>query len=112
MKDDRFYLLHIRDAARRATGYAALGKDRFDAEPMIQDALMRTLEIIGEAVKHLSEVSRQAKPEIPWKRIAGMRDVLIHHYFGVDAATVWETATQHVPVLLAAIEEMLADGEA
>ena len=90
MRDDRAYLLHIRDCADRILLYISEGHDSFLADPKTQDAVMRNLEIIGEAVKNLSEELREQHPNIPWKRIAGMRDVLIHHYFDVKIGIVLE----------------------
>jgi uncharacterized protein with HEPN domain len=78
VKDDRVYLQHIRDAIGRLMTYTKEGREVFLADPQIQDAVARNLEIVGEAVKHLSEELRQRHPDIPWKRIAGMRDELIH----------------------------------
>ncbi|HFE52539.1 MAG TPA: DUF86 domain-containing protein, partial [Bacteroidetes bacterium] len=66
---------------------------------MVQDAVVRQLEIIGEATRHLSKEFRSAHPAIPWSEIAGMRDKLVHDYFGVDLEIVWETAFRDVPAL-------------
>lgn len=74
---------------------------------MIQDAVIRNLEVIGEAVKGLSESLRQANPDVPWKQVAGMRDVLIHHYFGVKLDTVWMVVIDHLPKLKQRVEELL-----
>lgn len=70
--------------------------------------MIRNLEIIGEAVKHLSDATTDRRPEIPWKQIAGMRDVLIHHYFGVKLDAVWEVVEQHLGPLAEAIEYLLS----
>ncbi|WP_371879073.1 HepT-like ribonuclease domain-containing protein [Candidatus Chloroploca mongolica] len=69
--------------------------------------MIRQLEIIGEAVKQLSEPLRRQYPHLPWRYIAGMRDKLIHHYFRVDLDQVWLTATGDVPVLQQAIEQII-----
>jgi uncharacterized protein with HEPN domain len=74
-----------------------------------QDAVIRNLEVVGEAVKNLSQQFRDQHPQVPWKRVAGMRDLLIHRYFGVKLETVWEVVTTELPGLRAAIEAMLAD---
>lgn len=66
---------------------------------MVQDAVVRPLEIIGEAVKHLSADYRDCYPQVRWRDIAGMRDKLIHDYFGVDMEAVWRTVEEDVPPL-------------
>ena len=109
MKDDRIYLQHIRDAISRILSYTASGREAFLATPQAQDAVIRNLEIIGEAVKHLSAELRQQHPGIPWKRIAGMRDEMIHEYFGVDLRIVWNVIEQHLPVLSQGVTRLLSD---
>jgi uncharacterized protein with HEPN domain len=108
MKDDRAYLLHVRDAIERIRSYTSEGRDAFMADTRTQDAVIRNIEIIGEAVKRLSEDSRSRRPDIPWSQIAGMRDVLIHHYFGVKLETVWEVVDQNLSPLRMAVEDVLA----
>ena len=109
MKDDSVYLRHIRDALGDISTYTAAGRDVFFAERMRQDATLRKLEIIGQAVKNLSDHSRLREPDIPWKRIAGMRDKVIHDYFGVNLEIVWAVVEQELPRLAAAIDRLLAD---
>ncbi len=74
---------------------------------MVQDAVIRNFEIIGEATKQLSKDFRVRHNYIPWKEIAGMRDVLIHDYIGVDVWAVWETAKKYIPELHQNIENIL-----
>lgn len=109
MNRDRSYLLHIRDAIARIEQYAGHGREAFLGEPHWQDAIIRQLEIVGEATKHLSRDFRDGHPGIPWQRIGGPRDVLIHDYMGVDLETVWEIVRQRLPelknVVLAALAE-------
>jgi len=76
---------------------------------LLQDGVIRQLEIIGEATKRLSKSLRQQYAEVPWQDIAGMRDKLIHDYFGVDVDTVWLTATEDVLGLREKIKEILSD---
>ena len=83
------YLRHIRDALLAVHEYTTEGRTGFFASKMIQDAVLRNLEVIGEAVKGLDDDVTNRAQDIPWRRIAGMRDVLIHHYFGVDLQVVW-----------------------
>ena len=85
MKDDRVYLEHIHDALGDIATYTAAGREVFLAERMRQDATLRKLEVIGQAVKNLSEGTKSRQPQIPWKQIAGMRDKVSHDYFGVKS---------------------------
>ncbi len=109
MKEDDVYLAHIRDAIDRIEAYTSGGRERFFAESVVQDAVIRNLEVIGEAVKGLSDDLRSAHPDVPWKQIAGMRDVLIHHYFGVKLETVWQVVIEHLPPLRQRVQQLLDD---
>ncbi len=88
-KDPQVYLAHIRDAIQMIREYTKDGKDAFFRDRKTQDAVIRNLEIIGEAVKVLPAEMTARHEAVPWKNIAGMRDQLIHHYFGVDLKLVW-----------------------
>ncbi len=107
MKDDRVYLAHIRDALDRVAAYTTGGRDAFFSDPRTQDAVVRNLEIVGEAAKRLSEASRARAPDIPWKVVAGMRDKLIHEYFGVNLEIVWQVVESQAPGLRHRVEELL-----
>ena len=111
MKDDRFYLLHIRDAIADVRSYAEAGRDAFFGERMRQDGVIRKLEVIGEAVKGLSADTRARFPDIPWRQIAGMRDKMIHEYFGVNLELVWAVVERDLPGLERAVNALLADAE-
>ena len=101
VRDDQVYLAHIRDALQQISAYTAgMDYDGFLGNRMAQDAVIREFEIVGEATKNLSESFREDHPLIPWKDLAGFRDKLIHQYFGVDLATVWQSVVDDVPVLL------------
>jgi len=76
---------------------------------MIQDAAVRNIELIGEAVKNLSDEAKSSHPEIPWQRIARMRDKVIHHYFRLDLSLVWEVVEKHIPQLQTTVETMLKE---
>lgn len=110
MKDDRVYLEHIRASLSRIIEFTREGKGVFLADAKTQDAVIRNLEIVGEAVKQLSESFKENHPEIEWRRISGMRDFLIHVYFGVNLDTVWKVVEDHVPVVLTLVERELTGG--
>ncbi len=91
-RDLTVYLDDILESIERIREYAdGMELDDFKANGQTQDAVLRRLEIIGEAVKNIPETVRARHPKLPWKEIAGMRDVLIHAYFGVNMARVWKT---------------------
>lgn len=89
MKREEFYLQHIAFCINRIEEYTQHGHEAFLSSPLIQDAVIRNFEIIGEAVKRLSSEFCNTHSEIPWHRIARFRDVLIHQYFAVDLDQVW-----------------------
>ena len=99
----------MRDALTSILEYTRGGRDSFIQSRMIQDAVVRNLEVVGEAVKRLDEATRARAPEIPWRRIAGMRDVSIHDYFGVDLEIVWNVVQEEAPPLLVVVTRLLAE---
>ena len=107
MKDDRVYLLHIQDSLGNIREYTNSGREFFFKDRKTQDAVVRNLEIIGEAVKHISPSLTMSHPSIPWKQIAGMRDKLIHEYFGVDLNLVWDVVATGLPEFDRKISEIL-----
>jgi uncharacterized protein with HEPN domain len=107
LKSDRPYLLHILDAIGRIEAYTGEGHDRFLLDVRTQDAILRNLEVIGEAVKSLSDALKAQYPDIAWRRIAGMRDRLIHQYFKVSLELVWNVSTEHLHGLRQAINDAL-----
>lgn len=107
MSKDRLYLESIRDCLERIAEYTASGESSFMASRLIQDGVIRNLEVIGEATKNLGPELRAASPEIPWRQIAGMRDVLIHDYLKVNLARVWRTVVIDLPPLQEAVLRLL-----
>ncbi|RMF57484.1 MAG: DUF86 domain-containing protein [Calditrichaeota bacterium] len=106
--DDKVYLHHILDAIDRIENYLRdRSREEFERETLLQDAVIRQLEIIGEATRHRTEELREQYPEIPWQDMVGMRNKLIHDYLGVDVELVWVTATEDLPDLREQIEIIL-----
>lgn len=99
MKRDQLYLKHILNAIAKINDYVSVGYDDFMSHSHWQDAVIRQLEIIGEATKQTSTDLRVLHPEVPWRRIAGLRDVLIHDYMGVDLDAVWQITQKDIPEL-------------
>ncbi|MBI3992460.1 MAG: DUF86 domain-containing protein [Candidatus Lambdaproteobacteria bacterium] len=109
MKDDRVYLLHMRDALLQLKSYHAEGMDNFFGDRKTQDATVRNFEVLGEAAKNLSPTFREQHVHVPWKPIAGLRDKLIHEYFAVNLELIGDVLEEQIPSLLDAIEAMLRD---
>lgn len=106
-KDPRVYLAHILECAQKIERYTKGGEKEFHNDTMLQDAVIRNFEIIGEAAKRVPEAYRRAYSQIPWRLMAGFRDVLIHAYEGVDLKRVWWIVRQDLPVVKEAIEKLL-----
>jgi len=102
-------LRDILEAARLISSYVA-GTDevQFRRDTQKQDAIIRRIEIIGEATLHLSDETRQAIPQLPFRRMRGMRNVIAHDYAGVNLQIVWDVATVYVPELLTVLEQFFA----
>ncbi len=100
MKDDKVYFLHIIDAMEAIESFIE-GKSQADflKDRLLQDGVVRNLEVIGEAAKNLSKTAKAKCPDIEWQKVSGMRDILIHQYFGVDLENVWRVVINRLPEL-------------
>lgn len=109
MPSDRERLLDILEAAERIASYTEEGRERFERDELVQVWVVHHLEILGEAARGISEELRARHPEVHWKAAVGMRDVLVHHYFGVDVDVVWATVTRDLPILVEHVRAILED---
>jgi uncharacterized protein with HEPN domain len=107
MSNDHAYLMHIRDSLHEVqTFIQGESYESFLENRMVQNAVMRSFEVVGEAARRVSTELRRAHPEVPWRLMSDFRNKLIHDYFGLDLAVIWRTATEDTPVLLQQIEEL------
>ena len=106
-RDYRLFLDDIRESCEKILRYTqGMAKVQFEADEKTQDAVVRNLEIIGEAVKHLPEEVRNRYPQVEWRKIAGLRDVVVHHYFGINKDIVWDIVENKVPQLLVQLKQV------
>lgn len=111
-RSDSEFLQDIREALDRSIGYiAGMTYESFISDTKTQDAVIRNLEILGEATKNLSEELRAKYPNVPWRNMAGARDRLIHHYFGTNLDIVWQIVTHELPQVASQIETIDESGE-
>jgi hypothetical protein len=108
-EDPQFFIEDIFISIERIRSYTSgMTREEFGRDSKTQDAVIRNLEILGEAAKNIPYSFKKKYPEVPWKRIAGMRDKLIHHYFGVSLDIVWATVTDDIPEIRPALVKIHA----
>ena len=107
IKSDLAYIDHILDCIRKIRKFSkGLTLKEFEKNELVQDAIIRNIEIIGEASKKISADIKKTYYEIPWKEVVGMRDKLIHDYLGVDTKVVWKTIKEDIPALERHLKEI------
>ncbi len=107
-KDPRIFLKHILESIKEIEEFIkGISEEEFSRDIKTQDAVVRRIEIIGEAVKNLPLSFRKKYPEVEWREIAAMRDKLTHHYFGIEMSIVWETSKKDLPKLKKQVSKIL-----
>lgn len=105
------FLIDILEAGERIARYITdLEYEDFLASQLVRDAVMRNLQIIGEAVKRLTPALKAGHPDLPWREMAGLRDRVVHDYFGIDYEIVWNVIAEELPILILQID-VIAESE-
>jgi len=99
VKDDRLYLIHIKECIERVITYTEEGKDVFFADTKTQDAVMRNLQVLAESTQRLSDSLKEMHPEVDWRSISGFRNIAVHEYLSIDVKRIWDIVEQDLPVL-------------
>jgi uncharacterized protein with HEPN domain len=108
VKDDKLYLIHIREWIQRIEDYlGGGGKEAFMASNMVQDAIIRNLQLLSESTMRISDELQATHPEVEWFKIRGFRNVLVHDYLGVDLERVWNILENDLSKLKSAVEKMI-----
>lgn len=109
----RLYVVDMKACCQRIAEYTAgLDREDFLSRRLVYDATLRNLELLGEAARNVPEQARALAPEIPWRRIVGVRNVLIHGYLGIDDDIIWDIVRNEVEKLLMALEKLEAENTA
>ena len=103
---DRVLLAHMRDCLNRIHEYTNAERSGFDASRLVQDAVIRNLQTLAESSQRLSNEIKSTEPLIPWRELAGFRNVIVHGYLGVDLGAVWLVVEQDLPELAGAVDRM------
>ena len=113
MKDDGtknyLYINHILECVEYVQKWYLAGKEEFLANEMLHEAIIRKLQLIGESSKRLSEKARKLCPEVPWHKIFGFRNVVVHEYLELDVDIIWDLIGNDIPILKTAMQKLLKE---
>lgn len=104
MKDDRLYLIHVRECIERIEQYTLGGKDTFFTDVKTQDAVLRVLQTLAESTQRISDALKASHPEVDWRNISAFRNVVVHGYLSIDLQRIWDIVESDLPDLKAKIE--------
>lgn len=107
MRSDQEKLLDILEACDRIERYVNFGRERFDQDELVQTWFIQNLQVVGEACRSLSSETRELAPNIPWKKVIGMCNVVAHAYFDIDLDVVWSAVSISIPSLKTQIRQLL-----
>lgn len=111
MRDHRLYLIHIEECLARIHQYLEGGRESFVTSTLIQDAVLRNLQVLAQSSQNLSESTKASHPEVDWRGITAFRNILVHDYLGVSLIRVWEIIEHELPKLTARIRSILSSFE-
>jgi uncharacterized protein with HEPN domain len=111
MRDDREWLLDILEAIERIEKYSSQGRQTFEEDELIQNWIVHQLQIIGEALRSISDDFRREHNDIPWKETIGMRNILVHRYFDLDTDLVWKAVMRDLPYLKEKVRSALEEDD-
>lgn len=111
MKDDRIYMEHVRECIQRIEEYTGMDKTRFMNSLLIQDAVIRNLQVLSESTQRISKKVQSDYPGVEWRGIAGFRNILVHDYLGLDLIKIWEIIERRLPALKMQITEILENSK-
>ncbi len=109
MNDDRLYLIHMKECIQRIEKYSAGGKQQFMEQELIQDAIIRNLQVLTESSQRISSERKSIHTEVDWIALSGFRNILVHGYLGVDVEKVWNIIINDLPPLKYSIHIMLEE---
>jgi len=112
MKSDKLYCIHINECIEKIESFIqGIDQKTFKDSTLVQDAVLRNLQVLAESTQRISDKTKQSLPEIEWRKISGLRNILVHDYLGIDVDTVWNVIKSDLPLLSKAIKSVIESME-